>query len=50
MEAKSSSVRGQETVTGKDDRDSTTRKVDSGKRMITNTRGRCALARETVKG
>ena len=40
--AKSSNVRGHDTVTGKDPRESTTRKVESGKRMITKTRGRCA--------
>ena len=39
--AKSSSVRGHDTVTGKDAKESTTRNVESGKRMITNTRGRC---------
>ena len=43
IEAKSSSVRGHDTVTGKDAKESTTRKVESGKRMITKTRGRRAL-------
>jgi len=39
--ARSSRVRGHETVTGKDARESTTRNVESGKRMTTKTRGRC---------
>lgn len=48
IEAKSSSVRGHETVTGKDARDNTTKRVDSGKRITTNTNGACAFT-ETVK-
>ena len=48
MEARSSNVRGQETVTGKDANESRTRKVERGKRTTTITRGKCAL-RKPVK-
>ena len=47
IEAKSPRVRGHDTVTGKDARDSTTSKVDSGKRMATKTRGRCVLTKNS---
>ena len=43
IEAKSPKVRGQDTVTGKDASESTTRNVESGKRVITITRGKCAF-------
>ena len=48
IEAKSSKVLGQDTVTGKDASESTIMKVERGKRTTTMTRGKCAF-REPVK-
>lgn len=48
IDARSCNVRGQDTVTGNVANESTTKKVESGKRITTITRGKCALGGQSA--